>query len=193
VIRIKITDLPMVGLQLLSNCFIIGTTNLYMDTINELPSQETTITHELESIVQYEPASGGQRLLNFVVDNLLMRFGLTYLTTYLLVYILKFVAPDYLLKLAYDETRFDLILMAYLLGIFNYLIYYTICEKGFRGYTLGKLISGTRAIREDGAELTIKDAFLRSLSRLVPFEAFSALWGTPWHDSWTKTTVIKSR
>jgi hypothetical protein len=59
---------------------------------------------------------------------------------------------------------------------------------------LGKLITGTRAIREDGVELNFKDAFLRSLSRLVPFEPFSIWSGNGiWHDSWTKTMVIKSR
>ena len=83
--------------------------------------------------------------------------------------------------------------MAYIVGIFNYIIYYTICEKAFRGYTLGKLLSGTRAIRNDGAELTFKDAILRSLSRIVPFEVLSALAGRPWHDSWTDTTVVKTR
>jgi len=67
-----------------------------------------------------------------------------------------------------------------------------VCEKAFKGRTLGKVISGTRAIRNDGGELTLKDALLRSLSRLVPFEVFSG-FGTPWHDSWTNTQVIKAR
>ena len=66
-------------------------------------------------------------------------------------------------------------------------------EKLFKGYTVGKLITGTRAIREDGKELTFKNAILRSLSRMVPFEPFSAFGGSPWHDRWTKTRVIKSR
>jgi uncharacterized RDD family membrane protein YckC len=38
--------------------------------------------------------------------------------------------------------------------IVNYLVYYTLCEKLFRGQTLGKLITGTRAIRTDGEKLT---------------------------------------
>ena len=85
------------------------------------------------------------------------------------------------------------ILIAYLVVIFNYLIYYTACEKLFRGYTLGKLISGTRAIRQDGQELTLKNAFMRSLSRLVPFELFSGFNTLAWHDKWTDTMVIRSR
>ena len=74
--------------------------------------------------------------------------------------------------------------------IVNYLVYYTLCEKLFRGQTLGKLITGTKSLRTDGEELTFKDALLRSLCRLVPFEVFSG-FGVPWHDSWTNTMVVK--
>ncbi|ODT91451.1 MAG: hypothetical protein ABS85_12565 [Sphingobacteriales bacterium SCN 48-20] len=85
-------------------------------------------------------------------------------------------------------------LFSYEIVLISYLLYYSICEKVFKGYTLGKLLSGTRAIRADGGELTFKDAFLRSLSRLVPFEQFSIWSGNGlWHDSWTKTRVIKAR
>jgi len=90
-------------------------------------------------------------------------------------------------------STFDIIIITLLLGYLNSVLYYTCCEKFFRGHTLGKLVSGTRAIRENGQELTFGDAILRSLSRLVPFEAFSAFGGHPWHDTWTKTMVVKTR
>jgi hypothetical protein len=43
-----------------------------------------------------------------------------------------------------------------------------------------------------GNYLIDRIAFLRSLSRLVPFEPFSALKkpSYPWHDRWTRTLVI---
>src|SRR5258706_8425847 len=91
------------------------------------------------------------------------------------------------------RIQMDLFILGYAIGVFNYTIYYTICEKTFRGYTLGKLITGTRAIRDDGTELTFKDALLRSLSRLVPLELLSGFAFRPWHDSWTKTQVIRAR
>ena len=162
--------------------------------------EETTYTEptgslsdELNAEITYTFASTGQRFLNFVIDNLLMRFGLSYLTGTAAGFLIATFFPDYALKISLDANSFDLILLAYLIGIINYLVYYTICEKAFKGYTLGKLITGTRAIREDGGELTFKDALLRSLSRLVPFEVFSAFGGYPWHDSWTNTRVIQSR
>jgi uncharacterized RDD family membrane protein YckC len=146
-----------------------------------------------EDYIQHEPATTTQRFLNWLIDNLLMRFGLSYVTGTAVGYMIGNLFPEYAVRIVYDKNTWDLLLLAYAIGIFNYLIYYTICEKAFRGYTLGKLITGTRAIRDDGGELTFKDAFLRSLSRLVPFEAFSGFSYKPWHDAWTKTTVIKSR
>ena len=122
-----------------------------------------------------------------------MRFGLSYVTGTLAGAFLAAVLPDYAQKIIYDRTSFDLLFIGYVIAIFNYIIYYTFCEKVFKGYTLGKLITGTKAIREDGLELNFKDAILRSLARLVPFEPFSAFSYRPWHDRWTKTMVVKAR
>lgn len=158
-----------------------------------------TNTHETEQhlfteqdVFNYVEASTGQRFLNYLIDALVMQYGLGIVSGYLLARLVVAISPE-AAYVARSES-FDILASYYLLAIFNYLIYYTFCEKLFKGYTLGKLITGTRAIREDGQELNFKDAFLRSLSRLVPFEPFS-IWGGNgiWHDSWTKTMVIKSR
>ncbi len=143
----------------------------------------------------YTCATPGQRLLNWLVDNLLMRFGLSYVTGMLVGSLLGWLAPAWLSRLVYGGkgVSVDLILLALLIGVFNYLIYYTLCEKLFRGYTLGKLISGTRAIRQDGTPLRTRDAFMRTLVRLVPFEVLSGLGTLPWHDSWTGTRVVQAR
>jgi uncharacterized RDD family membrane protein YckC len=96
-------------------------------------------------------------------------------------------------SVVYGENKAGLYIISYIIVIINYVFYYTLCEKLFKGYTLGKLITGTRAMRQDGEALTFKDALLRSLSRLVPFEVFSGFSTLPWHDSWTNTMVVKSR
>ncbi len=140
-------------------------------------------------------ATQGQRFLNWLIDNLLMQYGLSYLTGLAIGTLLAATAPDFLNELAYNEGSMSggIILISLLVGYLNYIVYYTICEKLFKGYTLGKLITGTRAIRQDGKELTFKNALLRSLSRLVPFEVFSGFNTLTWHDSWTNTMVIKAR
>ncbi|QHS62505.1 RDD family protein [Chitinophaga agri] len=70
-------------------------------------------------------------------------------------------------------------------------VYYTLFEFGNGGRTLGKLVTRTHAVREDVSPLTLQDAFLRSLCRLIPFEVFSGFGDRPWHDTITKTIVIK--
>lgn len=160
--------------------------------------EESGIAEELGSIIQYEYASTGQRFFNWLIDHLLMRFGLIYATGYAAGVILAIAFPDFIQRVQIkralgEDVMGDLIIIGYVVGIISYIFYYTISEKFFKGYTLGKLITGTRVIREDGQELTFKDAILRSLSRLVPFETFSGFALRPWHDTWTKTMVIKTR
>lgn len=163
-----------------------------MEDANYNQETESGLSGELISASQLVPATRAQRSLNFLIDNLLMRFGLSFLTGAGVGVLLALLFPEYMLRLSESPESFDLLLFAYLIWIVNTLLYYTICEKGFKGYTLGKLITGTRAIRNDSNELTFKDALLRSLCRLVPFEWLSG-FGYPWHDNWTKTMVIKSR
>ncbi|TMI96647.1 MAG: RDD family protein [Bacteroidetes bacterium] len=153
----------------------------------------STLADELDAQITYTYASTGQRFLNFLIDNVLMNYGLSYLTGTAAGFLIAALFPDFARKISSDSSSFDLLLLGYIIALINYLVYYTICERAFKGYTLGKLITGTRVIRDDGGELTLKDALLRTLSRLVPFEAFSAFGGHPWHDLWTKTSVIKTR
>lgn len=163
------------------------------DSINEekgdLLGEESYIDNH------FEYATQGQRFLNWLIDNLLMRYGLSYLTGMAIGTLLAVTAPDFLNELTYSESSLSggILLVTFLVGYLNYVIYYTISEKLFRGYTLGKLITGTRAIRQDGGELTFRNALLRSLSRCVPFEVFSGFNTLTWHDSWTDTMVIKAR
>ena len=163
-----------------------------MEETNYNQPTETGLSEKLNSEIQVTLATTIQRFLNFFIDNLLMRFGLSFLTGIGVRILLGLFYPEYIIRLSENPDRLDLLIWVYLLWIINTLLYYTICEKGFKGYTLGKLITGTRAIRDDGNELTFKDALLRSLCRLVPFEWISG-FGYPWHDTWTKTMVIKSR
>lgn len=156
--------------------------------------QEYNLADDLNSLAQYTPADKGRRFVNFLVDNLLMQYVVGFATGYLLALVLIELAPDFLYEVINEPAgTLNYFLFTYMVAIFNYLVYYTLCEKLFKGYTLGKLLSGTRAIRKDGTELTWKDAFLRSLIRLVPFEVFSGLGDEPWHDTWTNTTVIQAR
>lgn len=168
-----------------------------MDNLTPQPNeaeQKDFLADVEDPLYQYEYASQWQRFFNLFIDNLLMRFGLSWATGTLVAHLLNEIAPDFLYSIVNESgTTWSLYFLGYLIVIFNYLVYYTLCEKLFKGYTLGKLITGTRAIRQDGEELSFKNAFMRSLIRLVPFEIFSGFSTLTWHDSWTNTMVIKSR
>ena len=79
-----------------------------------------------------------------------------------------------------------------LLTLICYGVFMGIYEGIFRGRTLGKLITRTRAVNEDGSTISFQTGLLRGFSRAVPFEAFSAFGepSYPWHDKWTRTYVI---
>lgn len=73
-------------------------------------------------------------------------------------------------------------------------LYYTLME-GMFGVTLGKLVTGTRVVDAHGLPPGMRTAFLRSLARLIPFDALSLLFGEDedpraWHDRLPKTRVV---
>ncbi|HEU0064362.1 MAG TPA: RDD family protein [Flavisolibacter sp.] len=158
----------------------------------EAPFEQNDLFTE-EDVVHYIDASTGQRFLNLLLDTLVLRYLFAYPFGIALGYLLLLLSAESVLNALALRSGMEYYFFLYLLGSLMYIIYYTFCEKVFRGYTLGKLITGTRAIRNDGKELTFKDALLRSLCRVVPFEAFSGFAVIPWHDRWTGTVVVKVR
>lgn len=73
-------------------------------------------------------------------------------------------------------------------------IYYTATEGMMKGRSLAKLITGTRAVdRLTYEPVSVLQAFLRSLCRSIPFAPLAALFGTPLHDAFTRTFVVKKR
>jgi uncharacterized RDD family membrane protein YckC len=90
----------------------------------------------------------------------------------------------------YVELRSSTIYLN-LMFIFFYLFYYTFLELA-TNKTLGKLITKTHVVQEDGKRLNFKIAVIRSLCRLIPFGALSFLGNksTDWHDTMSKTRVV---
>jgi uncharacterized RDD family membrane protein YckC len=71
------------------------------------------------------------------------------------------------------------------------LLYYIFFE-GIAQLTLGKIITGTKVVMEDGSRPETGPIVLRTLCRLIPFEAFSFLGENSrgWHDGLSNTYVI---
>lgn len=83
---------------------------------------------------------------------------------------------------------FDFVLLHILYGIYMLLV-----EGAFKGKTLGKLITGTRVIHTRNAAFSWRDALHRGIMRMIPLEYFTACVGSPFHDQWTATRVIKEQ
>jgi uncharacterized RDD family membrane protein YckC len=156
----------------------------------ELPSNPTTESVDILDDVHYTlyQASGGKRFVNYLIDwigfSLIWRFFLARLVGEFIV----------LINFPY-ENRTALYAFSYLSAITFFGLIVGGVEAATGGKTLGKLVTNTRAIKDDGSRLTPTKAFLRYLVRLVPFEQFSALGSPsyPWHDRWTKTLVIDEK
>lgn len=133
-------------------------------------------------------ASGGKRFANYIID-LLIFYGLAFLTGI----VIALVDPETINSFAEEEPGLNL--LDRLLTLVVYGLYMFAIEALFKGKSLGKLITGTRAVNEDGSNVSPKAALLRGLSRAVPFNALSALGSPayPWHDKWTKTYVIDEK
>ncbi len=85
----------------------------------------------------------------------------------------------------------------YGIGLGAMLLYY-IAMECFFGFTVGKLVAGTRVVNEDGGRPRWGQVVGRSFARLIPFEPFSVLFSNAkarrgWHDSLSKTYVVRRR
>lgn len=85
----------------------------------------------------------------------------------------------------------------YAIGIGLMLVYYIPLE-GMFGVTVGKLITGTRVVDEQGRPPSWGQAIGRTFARLIPFEPFSLLFSEDkriagWHDRLPKTLVVRTR
>lgn len=136
---------------------------------------------------EWTSATTGQRFGNYLID--------------IAAFYLVFIVLCFLLGIGLELTgnsawvdRLDEVgaLTSRLLGMLLLATYYFILEIATNGRTVGKLFTRTRVVMEDGSELTTKAVALRSLCRLIPFDAFSFLGGgNGWHDRFSKTQVVQ--
>ena len=86
------------------------------------------------------------------------------------------------------------------IGLYNKLLswlvfqplYYFIFEFAMQA-SPAKALLGRIVVDEYGNKPTAKQFFIRSISRVVPFEAFSCLSPLGWHDNWSNTFVIRKK
>lgn len=158
-----------------------------MEQFENSSNEAKIFQQQPETIFEPEYASTGQRFINYLIDVIVFYIFMYGFAAIVLVgrYISETGQTNP------DGGTFQ-ILFTFVLLVF-FVIYYTFCEGASHGRSIGKLITGTKAVKIDNAEITWTDALIRSLCRIVPFEPFSAFGGNPWHDKWSNTKVIKIR
>ncbi len=148
--------------------------------------ENTASTPEKESSVQLVPAGMLMRLLNFFIDFLIFAF--------FFVSLLPVVAPVYpLLNKVLQQQPLDLYDEA--VWWCSYGLFMSIQEAAFRGKTIAKFLTGTRAVDLSGTPVSGQTAFKRGLIRILPFEFLSGItldFSPPFtiHDRWSRSLVI---
>ncbi|WP_439883116.1 RDD family protein [Pontibacter sp. MBLB2868] len=116
------------------------------------------------------------RFLNYVLD-----FAGFYAFAFVSGIVLYLLGLEFLI-VSINET---------ILGILVMLTYYCLFESMF-GQTIGKMITGSVVVTEDGNKPSFVDILKRTLSRFIPFEAFTFLGSdVGLHDRLSKTRVVK--
>jgi uncharacterized RDD family membrane protein YckC len=128
--------------------------------------------------------TAGPRLGHFIVDMFVFQI-ITYVVEFLVALFSELTHINASLELTVGLLSNILILVLFP-GL------YLICESRWQK-TPGKFLTKTVVIDEYGNKPTWQLVLLRSVIRLVPFDAFSCLGDTyshGWHDSWSKTWVV---
>ncbi|MBL7941622.1 MAG: RDD family protein [Flavobacteriales bacterium] len=133
------------------------------------------------------------RFLNYIVD-VILAYGLNLLTGMGIGYLL-FKDAD-----SMDEEELNHLieivdnrLVGYGMTYSVFFIYYFLCEHFMNGKTPGKFLTRTRAVTRDGYRMKPGRTAIRSLCRLIPFDALSFLGNHGWHDTISRTIVVEDR
>jgi uncharacterized RDD family membrane protein YckC len=172
--------------------------SIAMENVNPYapPAEPAFSTPLLADVLTPEPASQGKRFLNFIIDRV-VTFVLASASGFMigLMYAMSRSNPSAPLL---PGTESMLNIIDFVQSIFVALAYYFLCEALF-GRTLGKLLTGTRVVNEQGGIPTVPQLIGRTFARAIPLEAFSFLGSRDgsgpvgWHDSLSKTRVINVR
>lgn len=134
-------------------------------------------------------ASAGQRFSNYLIDRILFT-GVFFAFGVVAVAYAEITGNSEILnsleRLDNINRLLDMLITGFVFGIF-----YTILEFKTQR-TIGKYITKTMVVLENGRKPDINTIITRSLCRIIPFDALSYLGSTTrgWHDSLSNTYVV---
>lgn len=153
-----------------------------MQTPETQESVSALIPGELPPPLVLVPAPRGHRFVTVLLDQLFIG-GAAFVYLFVLTFVLAAVfGVD---SLPVDDPFGGLMTLG--VGIVYYLL-----QETLWGRTLGKLVTGTKAVRKDGGKLGFGRTLLRTLCRFIPFEGVTFLNrdARGWHDTLSGTRVV---
>jgi RDD family protein len=160
----------------------------------EQQEEKEILREEREEMNYADPVPKITRFVNCIVDQIAIGViinGLKFAIAYLK---LGQNYRDHIYYKVLDPENIDLTVLeqSMYVSLAVTFLYYFLFEGSTQGRTLGKIMTNTVAITQDGTPFTYRHALMRTLCRFIPFEALSALLAyLPWHDSITKTAVVR--
>ncbi len=132
-------------------------------------------------------ANRGQRFLNFIIDYV-VQIVIGAVIGVVIALLAEFTGNYMLYDIVVESNNR---LTDYLLGFIILILYYLTIET-LTARSLGKYITQTKIVLEDGSQPKFTDILKRSFSRLIPFEQFSFFGedARGWHDTISDTYVI---
>lgn len=132
-------------------------------------------------------ASHGQRFLNYIIDVVII-YAIIFGLSFVIAIIATLLEADSFLEKLQSLNGLEEYLVYFLIMI----PYFTLMESIF-SKSIGKFITKTMVVLEDGSKPESGIILRRTLCRIIPFDGLSFL-GSPsrgWHDSITETYVVR--
>jgi len=156
--------------------FEIKKRNIDSNQFSEIKEKLTSKKKEKEKI-DSNIANSTSRFVNYIID---------IIAWYVLAYIFAIVLGFFYQPSFPNGTRF----YALIVLIASFFMYFVIMEVMFQK-TLGKFVTKTKVVKENGEKPEVTDIVARTFCRLIPLEQFSFLINkNGLHDILSKTKVV---
>ena len=132
-------------------------------------------------------ASNGSRFINYILDIVII-LVLIFVISLMIAFLANFMGWNDLLYWLGNLSDLEGQLVFVVISIF----YYSLSE-GLFGRSIGKIVTGTVVVDENGEKPSFGTIFKRTLCRLIPFDGFSFLGSRGWHDSISDTYVVNKK
>lgn len=166
----KITEIPLKVKQ-----------NVYIK--NEM-GQRVPVEKEVTVFKEIECVSGWTRFGHYLID-----VAAYYAFVILVLVIFGFLSGLFSWEIDFESRQFDVFIR-----IAGYLVlhpfFYFFWEFFFQK-TPGKWVTKCRVVNEYGEKPSLGQILGRSYARCIPFEAFSCFSERGWHDTMSKTYLVK--